>query len=61
MGDMNLCAKKWTEESFKNKVLANEVISTLAQCELVNRDMGLTYLADRLNTDGNTIERGPNL
>ena len=49
LGVANLCAQKWNEESFKYHALANEIKSTLAHCAMKNSEIGMTYLADRVN------------
>ena len=56
MGDMNLCSTKWMESDFTWKKIAEEVQGTLINCGLKTVDLGLTYLADRLNEMCNTIE-----
>ena len=56
MGDANLCAKKWKDKDFIHRAVAEEVISSLAQCGLSNMAIGNTYLADRLTKSGQTFE-----
>ena len=56
MGDANICTLKWDEDNFRQKNIAMEIKSSLAQCGLLNMDIGNTYLADRLSEDGTTIE-----
>ena len=56
LGDVNLCAEKWNEEGFLHKPIAEEIKGTLAQCGMINVDLGVTYLADRLSPCGEAIE-----
>ena len=56
MGDMNLCSTKWSEPDFLFKHISEEIQSSLAQCGLVNQEIGYTYLADRLSDDGSVIQ-----
>ena len=55
-GDANLCADKWSESDFNLSYLSDELIGTLSQCGLLIVNLGKTYLADRLNSDGLIIE-----
>ena len=55
-GDANLCSKKWMDPEFTQSYLSDELRSTLALCGLEVMDLGNTYLADRLTSDGNVIE-----
>ena len=55
-GDANICAKKWEDPKIKLTETAEELKSSLAQCGLTNIDLGNTYLADRLDNQGNTIQ-----
>ena len=56
MGDANLCSERWESPNFKHKQIAEELKETLTQCGLKIHNLGKTYLADRLNPDGNEIE-----
>ena len=56
MGDANLCSERWDSPNFKHKQIADELKETLTQCGLTVLNLGKTYLADRLNPDGNEIE-----
>ena len=56
LGDANLCADQWDEETYYQFKLAAELKSGLAQCGLENLELGKTYLADRLRKDGTIIE-----
>ena len=56
MGDANVCSLKWKEKDFSHRIVADEILSSLAQCGLVNQDLGYTYLADRLSPSGDTIQ-----
>ena len=56
MGDANLCSEKWESPNFKHKRIADELKETLTQCGLKIQNLGKTYLADRLNPDGEEIE-----
>ena len=55
MGDMNLCAKKWKDSDFTWKKVAEEIQGSLISCGIQIIDMGITYLADRLNENGEII------
>ena len=44
LGDTNLCSKKWNEESFTHKNIAEEIKSTLAQCGMINLELGYLFL-----------------
>ena len=56
LGDANLCADQWDEETYYQFKLATELKSGLAQCGLENLELGKTYMADRLRKDGTIIE-----
>ena len=56
MGDMNICSTKWSDPDFKLKHISEEIQTSMAQCGLVNKEIGNTYLADRLADDGSVIE-----
>ena len=56
LGDANLCADQWDEETYYQYKLATELKSGLAQCGLENLELGKTYMADRLRKDGTIIE-----
>ena len=56
LGDANLCAHKWDEEDYRLFNLAAELKTSLAQCGLESLDIGKTYMADRLRSDGTIIE-----
>ena len=56
MGDANICTSKWNNPDFKHKSVAEEIKGTLAQCCLLNVELGHTYLADRLNEHGLSIQ-----
>ena len=49
LGDMNLCTTKQNEPDFKSKHIAEEMKSSLAQCGMINIELGHTYQADRLS------------
>ena len=55
LGDINLCSNKWNNADFLHKTVANELKETLTQCGLVIAELGITYVADRLSKDGETI------
>ena len=55
LGDANICAIKWDDPITKLTETAEELKSSLALCGLTNIAIGNTYLADRLDTQGNTI------
>ena len=40
MGDANLCSTSWNEKDFKLKKVAQELRGTLAQCGMVNVELG---------------------
>ena len=54
--DANLCAEKWHNDDFNLKNTAEELKGSLAQCGLVNSELCLTYLADRSDENGLTIQ-----
>ena len=56
LGDANLCAKKWKNSDFLHKAVAEEILSSIAQCGLITHDLGFTYLADRLTPEGEAIQ-----
>ncbi len=56
MGDANLCSERWNSPNFKYKGIADELRETLTQCGLILQSLGKTYLADRLNPEGEEIE-----
>ena len=56
LGDANLCSTKWNDHDFKLKIVAEEIKSTLAQCGMVNIELGHTYLADRMSKEGLPIQ-----
>ena len=56
LGDANLCASKWNEHDFTLKIVAEELKSTLAQCGMINVELGHTYLADRMTEAGQPIQ-----
>ena len=56
LGDANLCADQWDEETYYQFKLATELQSGLAQCGLENLELGKMYMADRLRKDGTIIE-----
>ena len=45
LGDMNLDTNKWSDSDFLHKSVAEEVQGALAQCGLLQVDIGITYLA----------------
>ena len=56
LGDANLCSEKWKLPSYKFRRIAEELRETLAQCGLIQVELGPTYFADRLNDDGTEIK-----
>ena len=42
MGDMNICSTKWNDPDFKLKHISEEIQSSMAQCGLVNKEIGNT-------------------
>ena len=56
MGDANLCSEKWKSPSYKYRRISEELRETLAQCGLIQVELGPTYFADRLNDDGTEIK-----
>ena len=56
LGDTNLCSEKWDLPDFKYKSISEELRSTLKQCGLQDTYVGLTFLADRLSEDNQTIQ-----
>ena len=56
MGDANLCSKKWNEDNFTHKKMANQLISTLDSCGLQNIPIGPTFIMDHHQTDGTITE-----
>ena len=55
-GDANLCSTKWQEDGYGLSYISNELLSTLAMCGMEIVDVGNTYLADRLTSNGELIE-----
>ena len=51
-----MCASKWNDADFKLKTVAEELKGTLAQCGLINVELGHTYLPDRLSDAGLPIQ-----
>ena len=41
LGDANQCSSKWNEPDFKLKLVAEELKGTLAQCGIINLELGL--------------------
>ena len=58
LGDANICAIKWEDPNANLTETAEELKSSLAQCGLTNIELGYTYLADRLDSQGNIIYQG---
>ena len=56
IGDVNLCSFKWNDSDFKLKTIAEEIKGTLAQCGMINVELGHMYLADRLSDEGLPIQ-----
>ena len=55
-GDANLCSLKWKDEKYLKKKYAIPILETLTSCNLINQDIGITFLADHSNKDGNISE-----
>ena len=55
LGDANLCCESWDLPGFLLKRVADELRETLTQCGLSVSQLGKTYTADRLNSDGSEI------
>ena len=53
---MLICAIKWDDPNIKMTETAEELKSSLAQYGLISISLGNTYLADRLDNEGNTIQ-----
>jgi hypothetical protein len=47
---------KWLESDFNLSYLSDELLGTLSQCGMIIANLGKTYLADRLTTEGLSIE-----
>jgi hypothetical protein len=56
MGDANLCSLKWETPKYKHKNIAKKLLDTLAQCGLSTAEIGITYLADHAQRNGNIAE-----
>jgi hypothetical protein len=56
VGDVNLCSKKWKEPNYLNKKIANQLINCLQQNGIVSEIVGTTFMADHMQTNGDTIE-----
>jgi hypothetical protein len=55
MGDANLCSQKWRSPLYKYRRISDELRETLAQCGLIQVELGPTYFADGLKEDGGEI------
>ena len=56
MGEANLCSEKWKLPSYKYRRISEELRETLAQCGLIQVELGPTFFADPLNDDGMEIK-----
>ena len=56
MGNANLCSAKWKEPNFVHKKIANQLIGCLDHCELIQKDVGITFQADHIQSNGLTSE-----
>ena len=56
MGDANLCSRKWKEEGFNYKSIAEPVLLVLEQNGFLIADIGTTYLADHAQASGAIAE-----
>ena len=55
-GDANLCSLKWSDENYVKKEFAQPMLETLESCDLVNKDIRVTFTADHVNKNGVTSE-----
>ena len=55
LGDANLCCESWDSPGFLHKRVADELRDTLTQCGITATQLGPTYTADRLSTNGSEI------
>jgi hypothetical protein len=56
LGDANICTMKWNETKYKHHKIATEIKNTLTQCGMKNMDIGITYMADNKNKNGEVTE-----
>ena len=52
MGDANLCSNKWLNDDYDRKNIANPLLQCLDRNGLEVQNVGVTYQADHVSTDG---------
>ena len=53
LGDANICAKKWNEDHYKHKKVADTIKNKLEECGMSCRDLGYTFKSDIVQKSGN--------
>ena len=56
MGDANLCAKKWNDDNFTHKIMANLLQGQLESCGIKIGNVGPTFMADHCQKNGSIAE-----
>ena len=56
LGDANLCSIKWKDDSIIQKIVAAILKNSLEQSGLTNADIGITYMSDHAQTNGQIAE-----